>query len=139
MKVPSPVTELDSHIFDMESCSTKRLGFSNLTTPDFDLPPNGLLGISSTSMMDNTTTGRSFNLLTHKMSKFGLQEGQTNRDCSSSNPISIPLAMSDRRSRVSKTFQPAASQKGRNKWTASEDDYLRSQVENFGMLATSLR
>jgi hypothetical protein len=132
MKVPSPVTELDSDIFDMESCSTQRLGFSNLTT-------NGLLGISSTSMVDNTTTGRSFNLLTHKMSKFGLQEGQTNRDCSSSNPISIPLAMSDRRSRVSKTFQPAASQKGRNKWTASEDDYLRSQVENFGMLATSLR
>jgi len=89
-------------------------------------------------MMDNTTTGRSFDLLTHKMSKFGLQEGQTNRDCSSSNPISISLAMSDRRSRVAKTFQPAASQQ-RRKWMADEDDYLRSQVENFRMLATSPR
>jgi hypothetical protein len=155
--VPSPGTDLDLHIFDVDSYSVQRLGFSNMATPDFDLPSNALLRVSSTAIMDNkraprsfnilthemsepgpqegrtnrgyTTAGRSFNLLTHEMSELGLEEGRTNRDYTK-------LPKVDSRSRNG--FRTPNSPLERRKWTANEDDYLRSQVEKFSMLVRLL-
>jgi hypothetical protein len=42
-----------------------------MVTPDFDLPPNALLGVSSTAIIDNKRVPRSFNILTHEVSEPG--------------------------------------------------------------------
>jgi hypothetical protein len=124
-----------------------------MATPDFDLPPNALLGVSSTAIIDNKRVPRSFNILTHEVSEPGPQEGRTNRDYTTAgrgfnllthemSELGLEEGRTNRRftklpkvdSRSRNAFRTPNSQLERRKWTVDEDDYLRSQVEKFSML-----